>query len=320
MVFYPDNIHRAGRLQQLVNSMANLQADISHAAQEIDRRNSTLQPVINGVLTQKGFSSTDDLIAKSVPKLAPEEVKQFQGLLAAVKMSADGFDWSHFMAGLLLLPEGVAPTGKLFISVGRLVLKMCTLSMLSKFFASTQSDVTAATEAAGKLQKIVGDVQSTIKGISTTGDSGPEIEKTVSMMNRLGTLLQALGTVSFASFNLLVTLESIQGAEQNTRLIDAIHTCQVGRLCMFYFIKEGRNISEQLETLSLYLKALRGPDGGGAMVANYVGNKCIQNLTSEKPSTDMSALESILDAQDRAVPNYYSDDDLSHDDVVSRAN
>ncbi|KAL0957348.1 hypothetical protein HGRIS_001152 [Hohenbuehelia grisea] len=57
MVFYPDNVPRAGRLQQLVDSMANMQTDIKHDAEQMDEKNKQIRPLIEKMLKERSSQS-----------------------------------------------------------------------------------------------------------------------------------------------------------------------------------------------------------------------------------------------------------------------
>ena len=75
-----DNVKRASRLQQLVDSMANMQTDIKHDADQMDSKDKAIRPAINAMLKERGIDNIDDLIAKSLAKMTPEEKKQYESV------------------------------------------------------------------------------------------------------------------------------------------------------------------------------------------------------------------------------------------------
>ena len=75
-----DNEKRATRLQQLVDSMANMQTDCKHDADEMDSKNTDMRTKMDAVLSAAGIDSIDTLIAKATAKMTPEEKKQFESV------------------------------------------------------------------------------------------------------------------------------------------------------------------------------------------------------------------------------------------------
>ena len=82
-----DNEKRATRLQQLVDSMANMQTDIKHDADVMDKKNVTIRPKIDALLKQNGIDSIDDLIAKATAQMTPEERKQWEAVSSVLSPS-----------------------------------------------------------------------------------------------------------------------------------------------------------------------------------------------------------------------------------------
>ncbi|KAL0945739.1 hypothetical protein HGRIS_014884 [Hohenbuehelia grisea] len=78
MVFYPDNVPRAGRLQQLVNSIANMQTDIEDYADRMDNKNKDIRPLIDKVLEERGIDTLDELIEKAASQLSTEQQRVFR--------------------------------------------------------------------------------------------------------------------------------------------------------------------------------------------------------------------------------------------------
>ena len=77
---FKENVKRASRLQQLVDSMGNMQTDIKHDADQMDAKDKAIRPAIDAMLKERGLDSIDDLIAKSLAKMTPEEKKQYESV------------------------------------------------------------------------------------------------------------------------------------------------------------------------------------------------------------------------------------------------
>ena len=60
---------------------------------------------------------------------------------------------------------------------------------------------------------------------------------------------------------------------RKTRLIDAIHQCQVARLHIANFRKEAEYLLQQLELMTNYLGALPGGDDPDANIAQRVSSQ-----------------------------------------------
>ncbi|KAL4246951.1 hypothetical protein ABKN59_007693 [Abortiporus biennis] len=305
-MFYPDNVQRATRLQQLVDSMANMQTDIKHSADEMDKKNAAIRPTINALLKEKGIDTIDDLIAKSLAKMTPEEKKQFESLIEAAKKSKAGFDWTYFAAGLLMLPEGAILTGQALVAAGRFVVRLSVIQGMAQFFKSAQSSATVAAEAASQLEKAAIEAESAAKEAGVAGEAGVEVQEAASLMKRVGTALKVLGAIGFVVTIIVGIVEIVQGAEQKTKLIEAIHGCQPSRLCIAYFKREATNLIQQLELMQVYLESLTGPDKDED-VAAALGKKIVKNIKAQNSAIKFEDLETELEAQDKSAGNFYDD-------------
>jgi hypothetical protein len=73
-----DNVPRANRVQQLVDSVANMQTDIQHNAVEMDKSNAKIRPLVDQMLRANGMDGPDDLIEKAKAKMTDAEKQQFE--------------------------------------------------------------------------------------------------------------------------------------------------------------------------------------------------------------------------------------------------
>jgi transcriptional accessory protein Tex/SPT6 len=76
----PDNQPRAGRVQQLVDSIANMQTDIKNDAKQMDKKNADMRPKVDALLNKNGLDSIDDLIKKAMAQMTDDERKQFEAV------------------------------------------------------------------------------------------------------------------------------------------------------------------------------------------------------------------------------------------------
>lgn len=92
-----DNEKRATRLQQLVDSMANMQTDVKSIGQQMDDKNTQYRPAIDALLKANGMDSVDDVINKAAAEMTPEDRKQFEAVSHSFRClrhngyRADGF-------------------------------------------------------------------------------------------------------------------------------------------------------------------------------------------------------------------------------------
>ena len=90
-----DNEKRASRLQQLVDSMANLQTDVKDLAAKMDKRNEEYRPAIDKLLKANGMDSVDDVIDKAAAEMTAEERKAFEAVCCLFFCSVGGDDWCN---------------------------------------------------------------------------------------------------------------------------------------------------------------------------------------------------------------------------------
>ena len=75
-----DNEKRASRLQQLVDSMADMQTDIKDIGRKMDEKGVKYRPAINKLLKANGMDNVDDVIGRAASKMTPEERKAFEAV------------------------------------------------------------------------------------------------------------------------------------------------------------------------------------------------------------------------------------------------
>ena len=76
----PDNEKRATRLQQLVDSMANMQTDVKNIGDNMDEKNTEYRPAIDALLKANGMDSVDDVIAKAAAEMTDDDRKAFEAV------------------------------------------------------------------------------------------------------------------------------------------------------------------------------------------------------------------------------------------------
>ncbi|KAI1791438.1 hypothetical protein LXA43DRAFT_1094580 [Ganoderma leucocontextum] len=316
MVFYPDNEKRATRLQQLVDSMANMQTDVKHIGEQMDEKNEQYRPAINALLTANGMDSVDDVINKAASKMSPDERKAFEALIRTIKDMKTGFNATYFVAGLLMAPEGVILTGKMMLAIARWGSRLGNVVAMANFYRVIEGATGAAAAAANE---IVSEAEEAEKALEEVGEAGEEVTKALTWMGRLGNFFKVLGAVGFVVTLVAGVIELVQGAEQKKKLIEAIHGLQPTRLMTAFFKQEGTIIMQQLETLKLYLDTSAGGSDPDPEFAAYLGKKIIDAIAEENDAIDLNKLESDLETQDRTSGLFYGEDDLGHNEVVAIA-
>ncbi|PIL25613.1 hypothetical protein GSI_11362 [Ganoderma sinense ZZ0214-1] len=316
MVFYPDNENRATRLQQLVDSMANLQTNVKDMGKDMDEKNAKYRPAINKLLKANGMDSIDDLINKVAAKMTPEERKVFEALVKTAKGSKAGFDTTYFVCSLLMVPEGAVLTGKLAIAIVKWGTNMVSLKALADFFKAAETGTEAAAAAAAEAAAGAEEAEKTLQG---AGEAGVEVSKSMVWLGRLGTFFKVLGAVGLVITIIAGIIELVEGEEQKKKLVAAIHGLQPARLTTAFFKREGTKIMEQLTTLQLYLDASPGGSDPDPTIAAYIGKKLIKKIAEEQAAIDLNELEGELEREDRSSSLFYGGDDLSRAEVVATA-
>ncbi|KAI0798262.1 hypothetical protein C8Q75DRAFT_845686 [Abortiporus biennis] len=317
-MFYPENVERAARLQQLVDSMGNMQSDIKHYGEEIDKKNTAIRPLIDALLKDKNIDTIEDLIAKSLAKMSPDDRKQFESLIEAAKKSKAGFDWTYFAAGLLMLPEGAILTSQAIVAAGRFITRLSAIQGLVQVFRSAESGTAAAAEAAAQLEKAALAAEDATKDVSMIGEGGVEIQEASRFLRGIGTALKVLGAVGFVVTIIVGAIEIIQGAAQKEKLIEAIQKSQPARLCIAFYKREASNLIQQLELMVVYYESMTGPDKDED-VADRIGKKVVKNIKRDNSTIKLNELENELENQDKSAGNFYGKDDLGLDQVVAKA-
>ena len=80
LISLSDNEKRASRLQQLVDSMADMQTDVKNIGVKMDEKNVKYRPAIDKLLKAHGMDSVDDVINKAMAEMTPDERKAFEAV------------------------------------------------------------------------------------------------------------------------------------------------------------------------------------------------------------------------------------------------
>ncbi|KAG2014121.1 hypothetical protein CC2G_010964 [Coprinopsis cinerea AmutBmut pab1-1] len=316
---YPDNENRARRLQQLIDSMVNMQTDIKHVAEEMDKLDKRMRPTIDKLLHDNHMNGIDDLIKKAMEKMTPEEKKQFEAMIAAAKKFDTGIDITYFIGGLLFLPEGLVLSGKLVLAVGKYIGKLAIVLGVAKVFriaAGGAEAASAAAAAASQLEKAAMEAEAITKEAGLGAEAGAEVAEASRIFARVSKFVKILGIVGFVLTIVVFVIEAIEGAQQRARFIEAIQNAQPSRLCIARYKREAMSIQQNMTTMSTYLDALTD---GEQEAANYMSKKIIKNIQEQVSQINWNDLEIELERQDRQAGSYYGGDDLSTVDVIDRA-
>ncbi|KAF9224618.1 hypothetical protein BS17DRAFT_780165 [Gyrodon lividus] len=295
-----------------------MQTDVINDGQSMDDRNKDIRPLIDQLLKDRGIATIDDLIAQAKAKMTPEEREQFEALIDATKKAPVAFDWTYFVAGIMMLPEGAILTGKALVAVGRFVLRIQVVQQVVKFFQIAEGGeaaAKAASEAAEAMEKAVTEAETSLEEAGEVGEAGAEIAEAASLMSKVGTFCKVLGALGFIITIISGILQAMEEAEQRSNLIDNIQGLQPARLSTAFFKHEATNITQQLELIVGYVKVLKSSPEAAKVLSDLIVN----NIIAENTKIDWTSLEKELETQDKASPSYYGGADLSTEEVVKRA-
>ncbi|KAL0945740.1 hypothetical protein HGRIS_014885 [Hohenbuehelia grisea] len=242
-------------------------------------------------------------------------------LMAAAKASKAGFDYTYFVAGVLMFPEGVILTGKLALAAVRFVHRLTIVQKLASWIRTAESGSAAAAEAAAnELEKAALEAEKAAQEVGAAGEAGEGVAQVASRWAKVAKFLKVIGAIGFVVTIIVGIIEAIEGAKQKEKLIEAIQGAQPARLCIAFFKREATNLMQQLELFSAWLDFKVGEDKDDVL-ADRLAQKIVKNISVENAKIDWSVLETQLETQDRssAGSSYYADADLFHDEVVKRA-
>ncbi|KAF8868347.1 hypothetical protein BD779DRAFT_1598340 [Infundibulicybe gibba] len=105
-VWFPDNINRRDRAQQLSNDITMMQNDMIEAKAGMDRRSARMVPYINEVLRNHGMSTFDDLKARLDATLAPEQQRAYEKLVQISQGTTESNDKTLTILSIIVLCSG----------------------------------------------------------------------------------------------------------------------------------------------------------------------------------------------------------------------
>ncbi|KAJ7813990.1 hypothetical protein B0H14DRAFT_2851496 [Mycena olivaceomarginata] len=330
MPFYPDNVKRAGRLQQLVDSMANMQTDIKDFSEQMDRKLKRMQAPLDKLLVDEGIDSIERLLEKSEEVLSPGQEKAYRALINAAKDSSQRLDWPYLLGSLLSLPIlGKTLNAQAMAGIGRFAVRAGGLEAISKFFTAAQeAGAPGVAQAAQALIKASEESEKALEAAAKTAEAtgvetkvAAEVAEAGQLVGKVAVCVRVLAVIGFVATIIMGIIEVVQGADQKKKLIQAIHDCQPARLCIAFFKAEAEIILQQAELIVTYVEfaSEKKEDPESKKAAEKIGSQIIKKILDEDLKIDWRKLEKNLEAQDKKSESFYGDDDLDFYTVLNLA-
>ncbi|KAF8878188.1 hypothetical protein BD779DRAFT_1217980 [Infundibulicybe gibba] len=105
--WYPDNGNRRDRATQLSNDITVIQQNVVEAEANMKKADARMLPLINQLLANHGMKTFDDLKAKLMAAMTPEQKQAYETLVERAKQISDGTDNALMRTSLVLFMSGV---------------------------------------------------------------------------------------------------------------------------------------------------------------------------------------------------------------------
>ncbi|KAK7031213.1 hypothetical protein VNI00_013629 [Paramarasmius palmivorus] len=316
-VFYGDNVPRADRLQQLINNIGVLQTDIAKEKARMDELDEKSRTLLDALLKQGKIKTLDELKNEAMGKLTQEEKDEFEALISSTKEVAkitETMLWVGLLVGgnrlmslggkaIMVVVRGIAAIQAVRAAITAFVQ---AIPGLARGAAAVGR---ALANAASKAQKVADASKKAVGFVSKEG----RVARVFKFLGRIGKWLSWAGVVLVGVTPLV---EVIVGAKQKEQLIEGIHETQIIRLVIAALKQQARNITEQMNTSSMYLN-LMNKDKTAA--AAGLGEAITDSIKEEDAKIKLEDLEKDLRDADQSTVNKYFKDDLSISDVVTKA-
>ncbi|KAG5647880.1 hypothetical protein DXG03_007804 [Asterophora parasitica] len=316
-VFYPDNVPRADRLQQLINNIGVIQTDISREKKRQDELDAQTKTKLDELLAAGKIESLAELEKKALSKLTDEEKAEYDALIKSTKLVAQVTE-TMLWAGLLLGGNKlISLGGKVVMALVRGIAAIQAVRVAVTAFVETISGLAKGGAAVAKALASAASKARQAADAAKKATGFTKIEGRVSrvfrFLGKIGKWLSWFGVVLVAAAPLV---ELFVGANQKEELIKGIHETQVTRLVVDTLKQQARNITEQMNSTNMYLSMLHK---GKKASAEAVAEEMLDTIKEQDEKIDLDALEDDLRIADKSTLAFYGKDDLEKSIVVERA-
>ncbi|KAF5374072.1 hypothetical protein D9757_010736 [Collybiopsis confluens] len=306
-----DNVPRGNRLQQLVDDITNTQKDISTISDSMDK--STVQTLqsLQTFLAAAGATSLDQIIVKMKQEMTPDQQQSYDDMIAFNAKFGDVTDTTLQVSSIVF---AVACVYKISFNMTAFYKVVGLTRVLRTYARSIKVLVTEGYDVGIEMLKTTRQAAQAVIGEfyhKEFADSS-NFTKALGVAAEVseGLMVMGLGIDAF-----ILVLQAIEGAEQKTKLIDAIHQTQVIRLSMNVLYQQAEAIQANIDGLQLFATELAKH---GSITDPFAGGDVAGQIAAQQKDVSLLQTEQTLEGGD-ANRNSYRDDDLSTNDVVSKA-
>ncbi|KAF7353965.1 hypothetical protein MVEN_01082900 [Mycena venus] len=316
-VFYPDNVPRADRLQQLINNIGVLQTDIAKEKARMDELDTKSQTILNALLKEGKIKTLEELKNEAMSKLTDEQKREFEALISSTKEVAKVTE-TMLWIGLLLGGGKLVSLGSKAIMA--LVRGIAAIQAVRAVVTAFVQAIPGLARGAAAVAEAVANAAARARAIAEAGKEAAglaaqesKVARFFRFLGRIGKWLSWFGVVLVGVAPLI---EVIVGGQQKEKLIEGIHETQVVRLVIDAIKQQARHITEQMNTSTMYLNFI---SKGKAATAAAIGDEMVETIKEEDSKIDLNKLEADLRDADNATVNKYFADDWDVATVVDKA-
>jgi len=308
-VFYPDNAQRGDRLQQLVDDIASIQTNIANQSSTMDKADSSMRQNLDQLMKDNNMTTFDQLQDYIMAEMTPDQKKDYQQLIDFNKKFGDVTDSTLQVSSMI---AGLAVTAKLGISITAFSQTVGMIRVVKGYAKGFQILLTEGFSVAYEYFK---GFRAALGAISEDFTEATRFGK---ILGTAAEFCEFLGWAGVALDAVILIIQAIEGAEQKTKLIDAIHQTQIARLSSAYFNAEAILMTAHVESLSDWMEMRSSDDPDDQAGARALGKKIAKRIAEDVSTVTLEATETTLEGQDNSR-SHYASDDLSRADVIKGA-
>ncbi|KAF8871918.1 hypothetical protein BD779DRAFT_1574691 [Infundibulicybe gibba] len=299
--WFPDNVNRRDRAQQLSNDITVMQQAVVEAKADMDKADARMVPFINEILQNHGMQTFDDLKAKLDASLTPEQKKVYDELVERSKQVSEGIDNALTGTSVILFFSGITAKGidiAKFLACGHV---METFRSYAKAFIVL---VTRGFEA-GKAA-----FQAAAKSASLAVDFLEDSSKLANYAARASKVLKIIAVVGIIADAFILAFALYAEAQQRTALRGAINDLFVRRIISKFYERMCSAIKTQDGLMLSYLLFVTDqevlPEDQAA--ADRIADRFIQYVTEDWAAIDSESCYGLLSDLDSSRNSWRNED------------
>ncbi|PFH46940.1 hypothetical protein AMATHDRAFT_43254 [Amanita thiersii Skay4041] len=304
-VLYPDNKHRADRVNQLANEITYIQEQVKQAIQDEAAHDKKSLAMLESTAKKQGFKTFDEYIADVEKQLSPDDRKRYQDMKTDFLSKDKRIDIA-LKTGIGFLGIGIKTglTGMAIVTLFRGSLLRVSLQAIGvallKFLIGQFKEGTALFRAAGNI------IQTVFKGELLSG----KVLAAFKVFKVVGAILSVLGIALDA---ITLIYEAIDGAKQRTDFQNATKELCVRRLTtkkIHQYVRTTLTFSGEAQAIIDYTRSLQELVEAGILSQEVADEKVKQRMLQFEPKIK----EALSKIDDETVYRM-----LQQQDIISRS-